>query len=116
MVAGVIGAIVLAFVVALVLRGMQGKDSVLVLGLGAVILAPPLVLGGYTFLRDQELEPLRAAARRGRREFATAFAEATKANPRLGAVTPIVLYRALGPTLPHGAASAAALWTAVSMS
>ena len=61
---------------------------------------------------DQELEPLRAAARRGRREFATAFAEATKANPRLGAVTPIVLYRALGPTLPHGAASAAALWTA----
>jgi anaerobic selenocysteine-containing dehydrogenase len=61
---------------------------------------------------DQELEPLRAAARGGRHEFAAAFAEATKANPRLGAVTPIVLYRALGPTLPHGAASAAALWTA----
>jgi formate dehydrogenase len=61
---------------------------------------------------DRELEPLRAAARRGRREFAAAFAEATKANPRLGAVTPVVLYRALGPTLPHGAAAAAALWTA----
>ena len=60
----------------------------------------------------QELEPLRAAARRGRREFAAAFAEATKANPRLGAVTPVVLYRTLGPTLPDGAASAAALWTA----
>jgi anaerobic selenocysteine-containing dehydrogenase len=61
---------------------------------------------------DAELEPLRAAARRGRREFAAAFAAATKANPRLGAVTPVVLYRTLGPTLPHGAASAAALWTA----
>jgi formate dehydrogenase len=61
---------------------------------------------------DAELEPLRAAARRGRREFAAAFAEATKANPRLGAVTPVVLYRTLGPTLPHGAAAAAALWTA----
>src|SRR5256886_1956175 len=62
--------------------------------------------------KDAELEPLRAAARRGRREFAAAFAEATKANPRLGAVTPVVLYRVLGPTLPHGAAAAAALWTA----
>ena len=62
--------------------------------------------------RDAELEPLRAAARRGRREFATAFAEATRVNPRLGAVTPVVLYRTLGPTLPHGATAAAALWTA----
>jgi len=61
---------------------------------------------------DRELEPLRAAARRGRREFASAFGEATKANPHLGAVTPVVLYRTLGPTLPHGAAAAAALWTA----
>jgi anaerobic selenocysteine-containing dehydrogenase len=59
---------------------------------------------------DHELEPLRAAARRSRREFSTAFAEATKANPRLGAVTPVVLYRTLGPTLPNGAAAAAALW------
>jgi len=61
---------------------------------------------------NAELEPLRAAATRGRREFAAAFAEMTKANPRLGAVTPVVLYRTLGPTLPHGAAAAAALWTA----
>ncbi|HYB40277.1 MAG TPA: molybdopterin-dependent oxidoreductase, partial [Candidatus Methylomirabilis sp.] len=61
---------------------------------------------------DRDLEPLRAAARRGRRQFAAAFAEATKANPRLGAVTPVVLYRTLGPTLPNGAAAAAALWSA----
>ena len=31
-------------------------------------------------------------------------------NPRLGAVAPVVLYRTLGPTLPGGAAEAAALW------
>jgi anaerobic selenocysteine-containing dehydrogenase len=65
--------------------------------------------GMYT---DAELEPLRAAARRGRRELAAALADATKANPKLGAVTPVVLYRTLGPTLPHDAAAAAALWTA----
>ena len=57
-----------------------------------------------------ELEPLRAAARRGPREFAAALAEATRANPRLGAVTPVVLYRTLGERLPNGAAAATALW------
>src|SRR5262249_57484636 len=60
--------------------------------------------------KDAELEPLRAAAGRGRREFAAAFAEATKANPRLGSGSPVVLYRTLGQTLPNGAAAAAALW------
>src|SRR2546429_48923 len=60
--------------------------------------------------KDADLEPLRAAARRGRREFAAAFAEATKANPRLGSVAPVILYRTLGETLPNGAAAAAALW------
>jgi formate dehydrogenase len=60
--------------------------------------------------KDGELEPLRAAARRGRREFAAALAEATKANPRLGALAPVILYRTLGQTLPNGAAAAAALW------
>jgi formate dehydrogenase len=60
--------------------------------------------------KDSALEPLRAAARRGRREFGAAFAEATKANPRLGAVAPVILYRTLGQTLPNGAAAAAALW------
>ena len=62
MVAGVIGAIVLAFVIAFVLRGVKERDSFLVLGLGAVILAPPLVFGGYSFLRNQELEPYRGTA------------------------------------------------------
>ncbi|MCU1502486.1 MAG: molybdopterin oxidoreductase [Ilumatobacteraceae bacterium] len=57
-----------------------------------------------------DLAPLHAAAAAGRAEFAAAFAAATSANPRLGAVAPVVLYRTLGPTLPGGAASAAALW------
>ncbi|HXJ77682.1 MAG TPA: molybdopterin-dependent oxidoreductase, partial [Candidatus Methylomirabilis sp.] len=61
---------------------------------------------------DRDLEPLRAAARRGRREFAAAFNEATTTNPRLGAVAPVVLYRTLGPTLPQDAAAAASLWAA----
>ncbi|MEP6659796.1 MAG: molybdopterin-dependent oxidoreductase [Acidimicrobiales bacterium] len=62
------------------------------------------------FATDAELAPLREAAARSRSEFAAAFAAATAANPRLGLVAPVVLYRTLGPTLPDGAASAAVLW------
>ncbi len=55
---------------------------------------------------------LREAAERGRTEFAGAFFEAVAADPDLGRLGPVVLYRALGPTLPDGAAPAAALWAA----
>jgi anaerobic selenocysteine-containing dehydrogenase len=55
---------------------------------------------------------LRAAAGRGRAEFATAFFAAAAAHPELGRLAPVVLYRTLGPTLPDGAASAAVLWAA----
>jgi len=41
-----------------------------------------------------------------------AFFAAVGANPRLGAVAPVVLYRTLGPTLPDGAAAGAVLWAA----
>ena len=58
-----------------------------------------------------DVEPLRAAAEAGRAEFAAAFFAAA-ADPRLGAVAPLLLYRALGPTLPDGAAAAAILWAA----
>jgi formate dehydrogenase len=60
----------------------------------------------------QQLAPLHAAAEQGRAEFATAFFEATTADPSLGALAPLVLYRTLGPTLSDGAASAALLWGA----
>ena len=45
-------------VVALLLRGLEEK-SPWILGICTFLLAPPLVLGGYTFLRDDELEPYR---------------------------------------------------------
>jgi formate dehydrogenase len=62
------------------------------------------------FLDGDAIDRLRAAADRERAEFAAAFAEAMTTDPKLGAVAPVVLYRTLGETLPHGAAAAAALW------
>jgi anaerobic selenocysteine-containing dehydrogenase len=58
----------------------------------------------------EALEPLRAAARHGRAAFAAAFGEAAAADPSLVGLAPYVLYETLGPTLPDGAAAAAALW------
>ncbi len=41
----------------------HGPDiSPMILGIGAVLLAPALVLAGYSFLRDDELEPYRGQA------------------------------------------------------
>ncbi len=59
-----------------------------------------------------KLEPLAAAARQGRAAYAEAFFAATAADPELGALAALVLYRTLGPTLPDGAAAAAVLWGA----
>jgi anaerobic selenocysteine-containing dehydrogenase len=61
-------------------------------------------------LDDEVIAELGAAAEHGRAEFAAAFAAATARDSRLAAVAPVVLYRTLGPTLPHGAAAAAGLW------
>ncbi|MHB8861107.1 MAG: zinc ribbon domain-containing protein [Pirellulaceae bacterium] len=55
---GIVSGIVMVLVVAMLLRGLE-QVSPWVLGIGAFLLAPPLVLGGYTFLRDDELEPYR---------------------------------------------------------
>ena len=59
-----------------------------------------------------ELAALREAADAGRPAFAEAFFAALAARPELGPLAPVVLYRTLGPTLPDGAAAAAALWGA----
>ncbi len=56
------------------------------------------------------VQHLRAVAQRSREEFSSAFAQATAEDPKLGAVGAVLLYRTLGPTLAHGAASAASLW------
>jgi anaerobic selenocysteine-containing dehydrogenase len=67
-------------------------------------------------LRDEDLAELRAAAARvpdeGRWPFAEAFFRLTREQPRIAALAPVVLYETLGPTLPDGAAAAAALWGA----
>jgi anaerobic selenocysteine-containing dehydrogenase len=63
-------------------------------------------------LREDDLAPLREAAREGRAAYAAAFVAATTANPRLADLAPVLLYRTLGPTLPDGAAAAAVLWGA----
>jgi anaerobic selenocysteine-containing dehydrogenase len=67
-------------------------------------------LGAVT---EADFAPLRAAAERGRAEFAAAFAAAVTARPELGRLASVVLYRTLGPTLDGGrAAAAAVLWSA----
>lgn len=63
-------------------------------------------------LKPEDLEPLKAAAQKGRMQFAQAFFMATMTNPTIAKLAPIVLYRTLGPTLPNGAAAAAVLWGA----
>ncbi|WP_319452290.1 MULTISPECIES: molybdopterin-dependent oxidoreductase [unclassified Mycobacterium] len=59
---------------------------------------------------DEDLRPLRHAAREGLDAYAMAFLTAVSANPALGRVLPFVLYETLGPTMPDGLAGAAALW------
>jgi anaerobic selenocysteine-containing dehydrogenase len=61
-------------------------------------------------VHDDELRPLRRAARDGLDAYATEFLVAVSANPALGRVLPFVLYETLGPTMPDGLAGAAALW------
>ncbi len=61
-------------------------------------------------LDDGMVADLRAAAERDRLAFAAKFAELTTGDPLLGRMAPIILYAALGPTLPGDAAEAAVLW------
>jgi anaerobic selenocysteine-containing dehydrogenase len=61
-------------------------------------------------LADEDLAPLREAAREGRGAYAGAFLRALAAQPRLGTLAPVVLYETLGPTLPDGARAAAVVW------
>jgi len=62
-----------------------------------------------------DLTPLRQAAERGRGDFGPVFLSFMGDHPDLGGLTSVILYRTLGPTLPHGAASAAFLWGAANI-
>ncbi len=66
-------------------------------------------LGAY---EEADLGQLREAAGQSRRAFAAAFGEAMESDRHLSSAAPVVLYRTLGPTLPDGAAAAAAIWPA----
>ncbi|MDB5108337.1 MAG: molybdopterin oxidoreductase [Candidatus Binatus sp.] len=63
-------------------------------------------------LSDDDLAPLRAAAAKGRSEYALAFLQATSSKPALGALAPVVLYETLGPSLGKGNEVAAIMWGA----
>jgi anaerobic selenocysteine-containing dehydrogenase len=65
---------------------------------------------GLGLVDEAELAPLREAAEKSRQAYTEAFAEATTANPTLSKLAPYVLYETLGPALPVGLESAAALW------
>jgi anaerobic selenocysteine-containing dehydrogenase len=65
---------------------------------------------GLGLVDDAELARLREAAGESRQAYTEAFAKATTENPMLSKLAPYVLYETLGPTLPDGLESAAALW------
>jgi predicted Zn finger-like uncharacterized protein len=58
----VLAAIALSFGVAFMMRSQDFKDSLVFLGVSAALVAPLVSLGGYTFLRNQELEPYTGGA------------------------------------------------------
>ncbi|NPU92987.1 MAG: molybdopterin-dependent oxidoreductase [Gammaproteobacteria bacterium] len=61
-------------------------------------------------LSEFDYLPLRLAAKLGRKAFAAAFFAAVAVRPKTMKYAPVILYRTLGPTLPKGMESAAALW------
>jgi anaerobic selenocysteine-containing dehydrogenase len=63
-------------------------------------------------LTDADLAPLHSAAAQGRAAYAPVFLQTMAERPDLAALTPIVLYETLGPTLGAGNEAAALLWGA----
>lgn len=55
----IVGSVVVTFAVALLLRFVADKDKLPFIIGGLAIISGPLVFAGYTFLRDDELEPYR---------------------------------------------------------
>ncbi len=49
-------------IAAVLLRGAEEAMKQWLGGIGAILLAPPLIIASYTFLRDDELEPYRGLA------------------------------------------------------
>jgi len=53
---GIGAAVLVVLVLAVILRQFESIPAIIPI-LGAILFAPPLTLGGYTFLRSDELEP-----------------------------------------------------------
>ena len=64
-------------------------------------------LGAVT---EEDIEPLRTAAAQGAPAFAQAFFTRVLPNRKLSGLAPVLLYRALGPTLPEGLQEGAVVW------
>ncbi|ADB17551.1 hypothetical protein Psta_2886 [Pirellula staleyi DSM 6068] len=65
LIGAIAGGILLTLIAAVALRisaPKPGQVSQLMIGIGAVLLAPPLAAAGYAILRDDELEPHRGTA------------------------------------------------------
>jgi anaerobic selenocysteine-containing dehydrogenase len=80
------------------------------------VLAEPEIharlLEAMGFLDDADLASLREALSQGREAFGETFLGMIGASPELAGISPLVLYRTLGPTLPDGADAAAVFWGA----
>lgn len=61
-VAGVAVAALLVLITAWLLKGSQESVKRTAAAIGLLLVTPPLVLAGYTFLRNDELEPYKGAA------------------------------------------------------
>jgi anaerobic selenocysteine-containing dehydrogenase len=61
-------------------------------------------------LTDDDVEPLREAAGKGRAVYAKELARIVSERPRLSEIMPVLLYETLGPSLGAGNEVAAAVW------
>lgn len=62
----IVSSVIAVLLIAVMLRFIAGGVSGWILAIGAILLGPPLAMAGYSFLRDDELEPYRGRALYGR--------------------------------------------------
>lgn len=68
------------------------------------------LLEAMGILGEADYKPLRLVLKLGRKAFTLAFMASMATNPKIMKLAPVILYRTLGPTLPKGMESAAAIW------
>lgn len=73
------------------------------------------LLEALGLMPEEAVSALRAAWKTGRPAFLACIQELAKKDPRLMAVAPVVLYRAIGDLLPPGTAEGAVIWALAQM-